>query len=48
MNVGYAQYAIVRSDSIRPQVSVFPLEEANRVFQAVKEETEYGSAVIVP
>lgn len=33
---------------IRPQVSVFPLEEANRALQAVKEEAEYGSAVIVP
>jgi propanol-preferring alcohol dehydrogenase len=33
---------------IRPQVTVFPLEEANRALQAVKEETGLGSAVIVP
>jgi alcohol dehydrogenase, propanol-preferring len=33
---------------IRPQVVVFPLEEANKALLAVKEETEHGSAVIVP
>jgi propanol-preferring alcohol dehydrogenase len=33
---------------IRPQVTVFPLEDANQALLAVKEETEHGSAVIVP
>jgi len=33
---------------IRPQVTVFPLEDANNALLAVKEETEAGSAVIVP
>jgi len=33
---------------IRPQVTVFPLEDANNALLAVKEETESGSAVIVP
>ena len=33
---------------IRPKVTVFPLEDANRALLAVKEETEKGSAVIVP
>jgi propanol-preferring alcohol dehydrogenase len=33
---------------IRPQVKVFPLEHANQALLAVKEETEHGSAVIVP
>jgi propanol-preferring alcohol dehydrogenase len=33
---------------IRPEVTVFPLEEANKALQAVKEETGHGSAVIVP
>jgi alcohol dehydrogenase, propanol-preferring len=33
---------------IRPQVTVFPLHEANRALLAVKEETEHGSSVIVP
>jgi alcohol dehydrogenase, propanol-preferring len=34
--------------NIRPQVTVFPLEDANNALLAVKEETETGSAVIVP
>ncbi len=34
--------------NIRPQVTVFPLEDANQALLAVKEETGYGSAVIVP
>ncbi len=34
--------------NIRPQVKVFRLEDANKALQAVKEETERGSAVIVP
>jgi len=33
---------------IRPQVTVFSLEDANKALVAVKEETESGSAVIVP
>ena len=33
---------------IRPQVTVFPLEEANSALLAVKEETGDGSVVIVP
>ena len=33
---------------IRPQVTVFPLDDANQALLAVKEETEDGSAVIVP
>jgi propanol-preferring alcohol dehydrogenase len=33
---------------IRPQVTVFPLKDANRALLAVKEETAEGSAVIVP
>jgi len=33
---------------IRPEVTVFPLEEANQALLAVKEETGRGSAVIVP
>jgi propanol-preferring alcohol dehydrogenase len=34
--------------SIRPRVAVFRLEDANKALLAVKEETEHGSAVIVP
>jgi propanol-preferring alcohol dehydrogenase len=34
--------------NIRPQVTVFPLQDANQALLAVKEETELGSAVIVP
>ena len=33
---------------IRPQVQVFPLEDANKALMSVKEETGHGSAVIVP
>jgi propanol-preferring alcohol dehydrogenase len=33
---------------IRPQVTVFSLEDANKALVAVKEETESGSAVVVP
>jgi len=40
--------AIARDLNIRPQVAVFPLEEANQALLAVKEETAHGSAVIVP
>ena len=34
--------------NIRPQVTVFPLEDANQALLAVKQETADGSAVIVP
>jgi propanol-preferring alcohol dehydrogenase len=34
--------------NICPQVTVFPLEDANNALIAVKAETEHGSAVIVP
>ena len=40
--------AIAHSLNIRPEVTVFPLEEANKALLAVKEETGHGSAVIVP
>jgi propanol-preferring alcohol dehydrogenase len=40
--------AIAQTLHIRPRVKVFPLEDANRAILAVKEETEHGSAVIVP
>ena len=33
---------------IRPQAVAFPLQDANNALLAVKEETERGSAVIVP
>lgn len=33
---------------IRPKVVVFPLEQANQALEAVKDETEDGSSVIVP
>jgi propanol-preferring alcohol dehydrogenase len=33
---------------IQPRVSVFSLDEANKALLAVKDETENGSAVIVP
>jgi propanol-preferring alcohol dehydrogenase len=33
---------------IRPNVTVFALNDANKALMAVKEETEHGSAVIVP
>jgi alcohol dehydrogenase, propanol-preferring len=40
--------AIAQELKIHPQVVAFPLEEANTALLAVKEETERGSAVIVP
>jgi alcohol dehydrogenase, propanol-preferring len=40
--------AIARQLKIRPQVATFSLDDANRALLAVKEETERGSAVIVP
>jgi len=33
---------------VRPQVTVFSLDDANQALLAVKEETGQGSAVIVP
>jgi propanol-preferring alcohol dehydrogenase len=39
---------IAQSLNMRPQVTVFPLDNANEALRAVKEETECGSAVIVP
>ena len=39
---------IVQALNIQPQVSIFPLEDANKALLAVKEETERGSVVIVP
>jgi len=40
--------AIAHSLNIRPQVTAFPLDEANQALAAVKEETAHGSVVIVP
>ena len=40
--------AVAQELKIRPQVVVFPLQDANKALLAVKEETERGSAVIVP
>ena len=40
--------ASAHSLKIRPQVTVFHLDEANRALLAVKEETGDGSVVIVP
>jgi propanol-preferring alcohol dehydrogenase len=40
--------AIAQELRIRPQVVVFSLQDANKALLAVKEETERGSAVIVP
>jgi len=39
---------LARNLGIQPRVSVFSLKEANKALLAVKEETETGSAVIVP
>jgi propanol-preferring alcohol dehydrogenase len=39
---------IAQKLKIHPQVVAFPLQEANKALLAVKEETERGSAVIVP
>jgi propanol-preferring alcohol dehydrogenase len=40
--------AIAQELNIRPQATVFSLQDANKALLAVKEETELGSAVIVP
>src|SRR6202522_3928588 len=40
--------ALARDLNIRPQAVVFPLQDANKALLAVKNETEDGSAVIVP
>jgi propanol-preferring alcohol dehydrogenase len=40
--------ALAHRLKIQPRVSVFPLDQANEALQAVKNETEDGSAVIVP
>ncbi|MGA8729899.1 MAG: alcohol dehydrogenase catalytic domain-containing protein, partial [Terracidiphilus sp.] len=40
--------ALAYSLDFRPRIVTFPLEEANRALEAVKHETEDGSAVIVP
>jgi propanol-preferring alcohol dehydrogenase len=40
--------ALARELNIRPQAVVFPLQDANKALLAVKNETEDGSAVIVP
>jgi propanol-preferring alcohol dehydrogenase len=40
--------ALARDLKIQPRVSAFPLKDANKALLAVKEETENGSAVIVP
>jgi propanol-preferring alcohol dehydrogenase len=40
--------AIAQRLNIRPEVTVFGLEDANKALLAVKEETGGGSAVIVP
>jgi propanol-preferring alcohol dehydrogenase len=40
--------AVAQELRIHPQVVAFPLQEANKALLAVKEETERGSAVIVP
>jgi alcohol dehydrogenase, propanol-preferring len=40
--------AIAQQLKIRPQVTAFPLQEANKALLAVKDETERASAVIVP
>ena len=39
---------IAASLSIRPQVRVFPLDEANQALLAVKQELQQGSVVLVP
>jgi alcohol dehydrogenase, propanol-preferring len=40
--------AIAQELKIQPQVAVFSLQDANKALLAVKEETQRGSAVIVP
>ncbi len=39
---------VVERLTIRPQVTIFSLEDANKALWAVKEETGHGSVVIVP
>jgi alcohol dehydrogenase, propanol-preferring len=39
---------VAQALNIRPRVTAFKLEDANQALLAVKEETEQGSAVIVP
>jgi propanol-preferring alcohol dehydrogenase len=39
---------IARELNIRPEVTVFSLDDANKALLAIKQETEQGSAVIVP
>jgi propanol-preferring alcohol dehydrogenase len=39
--------ALARDLNFRPAVNAFPLEDANRALEAVKDETTSGSAVIV-
>ena len=40
--------ALAHQLNIQPRVSVFSLDQANQALEAVKNETENGSAVIVP
>ena len=40
--------ALANKLNIQPRVSVFSLDQANQALEAVKNETENGSAVIVP
>ncbi|MGB8030208.1 MAG: zinc-dependent alcohol dehydrogenase family protein [Terracidiphilus sp.] len=40
--------ALARDLSLSPTVQTFPLDDANRALEAVKDETASGSAVIVP
>ncbi len=40
--------AIAQELKLRPQIAVFSLDQANQALLAVKDETEEGSAVIVP
>jgi propanol-preferring alcohol dehydrogenase len=40
--------ALARDAGLRPPVVTFPLEDVNRALAAVKQETESGSAIIVP
>jgi len=40
--------ALAHRLNIQPRVSVFSLDQANQALMAVKNETENGSAVIVP
>jgi propanol-preferring alcohol dehydrogenase len=40
--------ALAAQLNIRPRLTLFPLDDANKALLAVKNETEEGSAVIVP